>query len=82
MIIWRCLLRTISLLRPRSLSFPVSLRTCNIALLRQFDLRALENQRRFSLVHRLLESTLVECFADSTGTATVSAKCDETGTTL
>lgn len=45
-------------------------------------LRALQDQGRLSLVHRLLESTLVECLAERIGTATVSAQCDKTSATL
>lgn len=46
------------------------------------DVRALEDKCCFSLVHRLLESTLVESLSDSAGTATVSAECDKTCATL
>lgn len=45
-------------------------------------LRALQDQRRLSLVHRLLESALVERFAERISAATVSAQCDKTSATL
>ena len=45
-------------------------------------LRALQDQRRLSLVHRLLESTLVERLAERIGAATVSAQRDKTSATL
>lgn len=45
-------------------------------------LRCLQYERRFSLIHRLLESALVERFAKSVGAGARAAEGYEAGSTL